>query len=72
VKFANRNRVTILKFKINNIIMLNLKNINIVKLNKSLKHKNASSYKIVRVINNYVYKLKLLESIKLIYSIFYS
>jgi len=52
--------------------MLNLKNINIVKLNKFLKYKNANFYKIVRVINNHVYKLKLLESIKLIYLVFHT
>jgi len=72
VKFANSNRVIISKFKVDNIIILNFKNINIIKLNKFLKHKNASFYKIVQVINNYVYKLKLLELIKLIYFVFYS
>jgi len=51
--------------------MLNFKNITIIKLNKFLEHKNVSFYKIVRVINNHVYKLKLLKLIKQIYFIFY-
>jgi len=51
--------------------MLNIKNIVIAKLSKFLKYKNVDSYEIVKVINNYVYELKLLESIKLIYFVFY-
>ena len=51
--------------------MLNFKNIIIIRLNKSLEHKNANSYKIVQIINNYNYKLKLFKLIKQIYSIFY-
>jgi len=71
MKFANCNRIATSKIKINNKIMLNTKNIAIAKLSKSLKYKNIYLYEIVRVINNYVYELKLLESIKLIYFVFY-
>jgi len=71
MKFANCNRIAISKFKVNNKIMLDTKNIAIAKLSKSLKHKNKSFYEIVKAINNYVYELKLFKSIKLIYSIFH-
>jgi len=71
VKFANRNCIAISKFKVDNKIILNTRNIAIAKLSKSLEHKNIDFYKIVKVINNYVYELKLFKSIKLIYFIFY-
>jgi len=71
VKFANCNRIAISKFKVNNKIMLDIRNIAIAKLSKFLKYKNASFYEIVKVIDNYVYELKLFESIKLIYFVFY-
>jgi len=51
--------------------MLDIRNIAIAKLSKFLKYKNASFYEIVKVIDNYVYELKLFESIKLIYFVFY-
>jgi len=43
--------------------MLDTRNIAIAKLSKSLKYKNIDFYEIVKVINNYVYELKLFESI---------
>ena len=51
--------------------MLNSRNIRTIRLNKSLDYKNLGLYKIIRVINNIVYKLKLPLEIN-IYSIFYS
>ena len=40
-------------------------------LNKLLDHKNLGPFKIVRIINNSIYKLKLLSLIVGIFSIFY-
>ena len=39
--------------------MLNSKNIKIIQSSKSLNHKNLNFYKIIKVINNIIYKLKL-------------
>ena len=50
--------------------MLNSRNIRTIRLNKSLDYKNLGPYKVIRVINNIVYKLKLPLGIN-IYSIFY-
>ena len=51
--------------------MLNDKNIKINRLSKSLNHKNINLYKIIKVINNIIYKLKLSKKIN-IFSIFHS
>ena len=51
--------------------MLNIKNIKINRLSKSLNHKNMSFYKITRVINNIIYELNLLKKIN-IFFIFHS
>ena len=67
----NRRRHPILKFKIGNIIILDTRNIKITRLNKSLDYKNLGPFKVVRVINNSIYKLKLLSLIAGIFSIFY-
>ena len=50
--------------------MLNNRNIKITRLNKSLNYKNLRLFKIVKIINNIVYKLKLLDDIN-IFSIFH-
>ena len=39
--------------------MLNVKNIKINRSSKSLNHKNINSFKIIKIINNIIYKLKL-------------
>ena len=51
--------------------MLNNKNIKINRSNKSLNHKNLDLYKIIKVINNIIYKLKLSKKINFIF-IFHS
>ena len=50
--------------------MLNNRNIQIIRSNKSLNYKNLELYRIVRVINNIVYELKLLDELN-IYLVFY-
>ena len=68
---VNRRRHPTLKFKVGDIVMLDTRNIKITCLNKLLDHKNLGPFKIIRVINNLVYKLKLLLSMAGIFSIFY-
>ena len=50
--------------------MLDSRNIKIIRLNKSLDYKNLGLFRIVRVINNIVYELELLDEMNM-YSIFY-
>ena len=50
--------------------MLNVKNIKINRLNKSLNHKNISLFKIIKVVNNIIYELELLKEMN-IFSIFH-
>ena len=61
----------ILKFRNDNLIILNNKNIKIIKPNKFLNYKNLKPFKIIREINNITYKLKLSKFIKNIFLIFY-
>ena len=67
----NRKRYLILEFKINNIIILNTRNIKITRLNKLLNYKNLNLFKVIRAINNSIYKLKLLLLIEEIFLVFY-
>ncbi len=67
----NKRKYLTLKFKIGNIIILNIKNIKIIYLNKLLNYKNLNLFKVIKVINNFTYKLKLSILIEGIFSIFY-
>ena len=57
-KQINRNRHSILKFQVNNIIILNVRFQKITRLNASLNYKKLNFFKITKIyhINN-VYKL---------------
>ena len=57
---------------INDIIMLNSRNIKTIKSNKLLNYKNLKSFKIIKTYNNLIYYLKLLTSIKRLYFVFNS
>ena len=50
--------------------MLNSRNIKIIRLNKSLDYKNLKPFKVIKAINNIIYKLELSDEIN-IYLIFY-
>ena len=52
------------------MIILNRRNIKIVRLNKSLDYKNIDSYKIIKILKNITYKLNLSQSLK-IHLVFY-
>ena len=68
--YTNRKRLLVFAFKIDDIIILNNRNIRTIRLNKSLNYKNLELYRIVRVINNIIYELKLFDELN-IYLIFY-
>ena len=51
--------------------MLDNKNIKIIKLTKSLNHKNLESYKIIKVYDNLTYELKLFAAMRRLYLVFY-
>ena len=51
--------------------MLDSRNIKTIKSNKFLYYKNLNPFKIIRAINNIIYKLELSENIS-IYPVFYS
>ena len=56
---------------ISDIIMLNNRNIKTIKLNKSLNYKNFDFFKIIKIYENSIYKLKLLILIKRLHFIFH-
>ena len=53
------------------MIILNKRNIKTIYFNKLLNYKKYKLFKIIKALNNFVYKLKLLTSINNIYLIFY-
>ena len=67
----NKKRYLALEFRVSDIIILDIRNIKIIKLNKLLDYKNLGLFKVVRVINNSIYKLKLLLLIEGIFLVFY-
>ena len=70
MKYTNRKRQPVSAFSVNNIIMLNSRNIKTTRLNKSLDYKNLEPFRVIRVINNMTYELELSNEIN-VYSIFY-
>ena len=71
-KYVNAYRTFALKFKMNNMIMINARYFKIMRFNKNFDYKNLESFKIVRMINNCVYELKLSQIMKKCFSIFHS
>ena len=67
----NKYKIFISKFYNGNLIILNNKNIKIIKSNKFFDYKDLGSFKIIYKINNITYKLKLSKFIKNIFLIFY-
>ena len=69
-KYANQKRLPASTFKVEDIIILDGRNIKIIRLNKLLDYKNLEPFRVSRAINNMVYKLKLPNNIN-VFSIFY-
>ena len=70
-EYVNNHRSFASKLKIDDKVFLDICNLNIARSSRSLNHKNVDFYEIVRVINNVVYELKLLDVMKNIWSIFH-
>ena len=71
-KKIDRHRLSASEFKIEDMIILNKRNIKIIRFNKFLNHKNFDSFRIIKVFNNFVYELNLSFIINNIYFIFHS
>ena len=54
------------------MIMLDNKNIKIIKSTKFLNHKNLEPYKIIKAYDNSAYELKLFAAMRRLHFIFYS
>ena len=63
-KYVNNHRSSVPKFKIDDKIFLDIRNLNIARSSRSLNYKNVDFYEIVRVINNVAYELKLPDVMK--------
>lgn len=71
VEFANRGRAVAPEFRVGDKVMLDIRNVATTRPSKSLEHKNAGPYEIVRAIDNHAYELKLPESMNLIHPVFH-
>ena len=71
-KYVNNYRSFVSKLKVDDKILLNIRNLSITRSSRSLNHKNVDSFEIVRVINNVVYELKLSDFMKDTWSVFHS
>ena len=54
-----------------NIIMLNNRNIKMIRSNKSFDYKNLGPFKIITIYDNFVYELKLFVFMKKVHFVFY-
>ena len=70
-KYVNAHRAFALEFKINDMIMLDARYIKIMRFNKSLDYKNLNFFKIIRVIDNCAYELKLSQIMNECFSMFH-
>ena len=70
-KQINKNRLSASKLKINDMMMLNSRYLKTIRSNRDLDYRNLDSFKIIRVINNNVYELKLSKFMKDVFSVFH-
>ena len=71
MEFINRRKIPVFNFIVCDIIILNRRNITIIKPNSSLNYKDLGLYKVIKVINNTVFKLRLLETLEKVIPVFY-
>ena len=64
-------KASTLKFKVKNMIMLNVKFQITCRQNKILNFKNLGFYRIIRKIDNITYEFKLSKTIKDVFSVFH-
>ena len=72
IEYANRDRHSISKFRVDDNVMLDKRFIDITRSSHFLDFKNLELFKIIKVIkNHHVYELKLSKSMSKIYFVFY-
>ena len=71
-KYANRIKHSVSKLRMNDMIMLNARFQKTTRFNKDLDYKNLESFKIVKIVDNMTYELKLFEIMQDIFSMFHS
>ena len=71
IKQVNARRHFVFELRINDKVMLNFRFITTMRFSKFLNHKNLELYIINKIINNVVYQLNLLESMKSVFSVFH-
>ena len=71
IEYANRNRHSISKFRVDNNVMLDKRFIDITRSSHSFDFKNLKFFKIIRIIKNYhIYELKFSKSMLEIHFVF--
>ena len=71
-EYVNAHRAFASKFRINDMIMLNVRYLKIMRSNKSFDYKNLKSFKVIRIINNCAYELKLFQTMNECFLVFHS
>ena len=71
-EYVNAYRTFASKFRINDMIMLDVRYLKIMRSNKSFDYKNFESFKVIRVINNCVYELKFFQTMNECFLVFHS
>ena len=71
-EYVNRRRLPLSELRVEDLIMLDCRNIKTTRPNKSLDHKNMGPFKIIRAINNLAYELELFVIMKKVFSVFHS
>jgi len=71
IEYADRYRYLAPEFREGDWVMLDGRNIKIKRIRKFLEDKNFGLYKIIKIIDNHVYKLELSKLMVRIYSVFY-
>ena len=71
-KYANRHRASTSKFRVKNMIMLNVRFQITRRQNKFLDYKNLKSYRVIKKINNITYELELSVTMTEMFSVFHS
>jgi hypothetical protein len=70
-EYANDNRLPAPQFKVNDLVLLDTRNIRTTRPNQSLDHKNRGPFRIARVIDHMAYELELPPSMGRIHNVFH-
>ena len=70
-KYVNQHKTSASKFRVKNMMMLNVRFQTTRRQNKSFDFKNLSSYRVIRKINDMIYELELSRTMTEMFSIFH-